>query len=296
MKLMTVVALLGSLTGTALAQQPSAKGVNFYSLEKERALGQTLAARLESVLPVVHEPKLDAYLAELGSALSKYADSPFPFTFTLYDDRKPILDPAMAAPVQRTAAMPMDALQGQAGEPVAVAGGTIFVPMSLLADSPSEAVFAFQLAHAMAHIAWRHSTRLLTRMDLMQIDTSAAQYTPGAGLAIPMGWLSFARAQEREADYRAVQILYKAGYDPEATAAYLSGKPAARQGSISKVFLPRPVPAERVKQIRAELQKLPAANYTAATGGFDDAKALAAGVVGKTPAPAAGHLPNLFAN
>jgi predicted Zn-dependent protease len=274
MNVITVALLLGSLTVNASAQEPSAKGLNFYSVERERQLGRGAAADLERALPVVHEPKLDAYITQLGATLAKYANSPFTYTFTVYEDRRPSRWPAGAG-----AAMPMDAFQGQAGEPVAVAGGPIFIPLSLLAAAPNEAVFAFQLAHAMAHIALRHATRQATRTELMGLDASGAQSTAVADrrpTAVPMGALAFSRSFERQADYVALLIVSQAGYSPESMAAYLSGQPVPERAAA--VFSAHPPPSERSKAIRAKFESLPAATYTAATAGFAEARAIAASV------------------
>ena len=294
MNAIAAVVLLGSLAATAWAQEPSgkgvsheptldayiaqsAKGVNFYSVQRERELGRDAAASLERVLPIVHEPKLDAYIAQLGATLAKYANSPFTYTFTVYEDRRPSKEPAGAGVL-----MPMDAFQGQAGEPVAVAGGPIFIPLSLLAAAPGEAVFAFQLAHAMAHIASRHATRQATRTELMGLDAIpswGAQNTAVADrrpMAAPLGVLQFSRAFERQADYVALLIVSHAGYSPESMAAYLSGQPAPERAAA--VFSAHPTPGERSKAIRAKFESLPAATYTAATGGFAEARAIAASV------------------
>jgi predicted Zn-dependent protease len=274
MNAMAAGLLLGSLAVTASAQEPSGKGLNFYSVERERELGREAAANLERVLPIVHEPKLDVYIAQLGATLAKYANSRFTYTFMMYEDRRPSKAPAGA-----WAAMPMDAFQGQAGEPVAVAGGPIFVPLSLLAAAPDEAVLAFQLAHAMAHIAARHATRQATRTELLGLDASRAQTMPVADrrpTAVPLGWLAFARAFEREADYVALSIVSQAGYSPESMAAYLSGQPLPERGAA--VLSAHPSPSERSKAIRTKFESLPASTYNAATGGFAEARAVAASI------------------
>jgi predicted Zn-dependent protease len=160
---------------------------------------------------------------------------------------------------------------------VAVAGGPIFIPLSLLTAAPDESVFVFQLAHAMAHIALRHATRQATRTELMGLD--ATPYTAVADrrpTAVPLGALQFSRAFERQADYVALLIVSHAGYSPESMAAYLSGQPAPEKAAA--VFSAHPTPGERSKAIRAKFESLPAATYTAATGGFAEARAIAASV------------------
>jgi predicted Zn-dependent protease len=262
MEVMAAVALLGALAMTAAAQEPSVKS---HEPLDDRELGQWAAANLERVLPIVHEPTLDTYIAQLGAVLAKYANSPFTYTFTVYIDRgsREELKAGLTSPAAAGASMPMDAFQGQAEEPVSVAGGPVFIPLSLLAAAPNEAVFAFQMAHAMAHIALRHRAKLAARKD---------DRRPGA---MPMRTLTFAFAYEREADYAAMRMVSQAGYSPEAMAAYLSGQTAAE----SAVFWARPTPIQRSRAIRAKSESLPAATYTAATGGFAAARSLARAVV-----------------
>ena len=266
-KFMRILAFL-VLAGSLWAQEPSGRGVNFYSLAKEKALGDDLASKMAATLDVVHDSKLDAYAAQLGAALAKYADSPFDFTFTWYRD----------TPAQSGAASPTLIIGDPAYEPITVPGGSIFLPLSLLDKAPNEAVFAFQLAHAMVHIASRHGTRQGTRTELMPVSTITVvdgDVSKHAADVLSLGALSFARMAEREADYRAVQIIAKAGYDPEPAAAYLAAKPEPP----NPAFSPRPRPADRARQIRDEVRKiLPPADYMASTGAFEDARATAAAI------------------
>jgi len=271
--------LLGSVAWTAFAQEPAGKGVNFYSPAKEVELGRQLAANLARALPPVHEPKLDAYIAQLAGLLTQ-PDAQFTCTFTVYDDRKKgAAGPESAG---KAAGMPADAFQGPPTEPVALAGGPVFVPLSLLANAPNEAVFAFQLAHAMAHIALRHSTRMATRAELTQISekVAASSAQPGPtperhALAVPLSFLTFARAAEREADFVAARTVAQAGYNPAAMIDYLNAQPAQEKNTV---FSAHPATRERAAAIRSASESLPLNAYSAATGGFAEARALAASI------------------
>jgi predicted Zn-dependent protease len=281
---------MGLLALSAHAQEPSAKGVNFYSLEREVQIGQEEAAILARTLPIVHEPKVDAYLANLTAELAKYADPRFAYSFTVYEDRKPLGGP-LWVPMATVPAfrLPADAFQGRAAEPVALAGGTILVPLSLLADAPDEAALAFQLAHAMAHVALRHSTRQATRQELLNIASATlhAQNVSGVAavairssqpVAMELGLLAFVRQFELEADTVATGIVAEAGYDPGTVAAYLEGQPPADGPRPSRVFSAHPTAGRRAETVRARMEKLPARVYAAETGGFEEVKALAANV------------------
>ena len=274
--------LMGLLVLPAHAQEPSAKGVNFYSLAREVQIGQEVAATLVRTLPIVHEPKVDAYLAKFTAELAKYSDPQFAYSFTVYEDRKPLGLQWIAM------AMPADAFDGPAAEPMALAGGPVLVPLSLLADAPDEAAFAFQLAHAMAHVALRHATRLATRQEILNIATVALETrkvsAPAAAvifstqpLAMELGLLTSVRAFEREADMVATGIVADAGYDPETVVAYLEGHPPAGTRP-SRVFSAHPTMDRRVETVRARIERLPSRVYAAASGEFDEVKALAASV------------------
>jgi predicted Zn-dependent protease len=268
----SIVALL-VLSGTVAAQQRSGQGVNFYSLDREIALGQQLAAGVAAKMTIVHDPALDAYVAKLGAAIAAQADGRFQYTFTIFDDRKP-----WAASVAGFAT-PADR---QTSEPMAFAGGPIFIPLSLLSNAPNEATFAFELAHAVSHVALRHATRNATKTDLMQVGTdSATRVMPtstasetvqnGAELAVPLAQLAFARANELEADNMATGILAAVGYDPQAVIPYLE----AQLTPQPKVMSAWPASERRVNTVKAAVEKLPAHPYSANTGQFEAMKARA---------------------
>lgn len=241
----SLVALVLAISGPLAAQQDSA-GINFYSLEREIAAGGEVAAQLAASLPVIHDARLDAWMDRLGSSLAPPADRRFVYSFTLFDGRTP--PPGCIA-----LTMPFDAMIAGA-EPIAVAGGSIFVPAGLLASSPNEAAFAFQLAHAIAHIVLRQPTRMATRAEIvgkLPPPFMGDWQSNGA-----LGLQALAQTLEVQADDLAVELASAAGYDPAAALPHLDPQRSAR--------------------LRATIEKLPAREYHADTGQFATMKALAA--------------------
>ena len=164
---------------------------------------------------------------------------------------------------------------------MAIAGGRVLVPLGLLAGAPNEAVFAFQLAHAMAHIAARHSTRRASRQQLVDVTTAGleAQKAGAVGQMAPAlqaESLSLTRRFELQADGEAARIMAGAGYNPEAAIQYLEGQSPAAQAAA--VLSAHPTTSQRVETIRSALGNLPARAYSGGAGGFAEAKALAASV------------------
>ena len=149
----------------ALAQSPKSSGFNLYSIAEEKSKGLETAGKLYETLSIVDDRKLDSYFANLTAGFSKHAASPFSFRFRAYQDRQ------LRAITGLKFIMPQDAFLGKTTEPICVAGGFVYIPLSLLAGAPNETAFGFQVAHAMAHIALRHGTRTQSRFDVMEKST-----------------------------------------------------------------------------------------------------------------------------
>src|SRR5215469_16277652 len=62
------------------------KGINFYSIEKEIALGQQLALEVEKQAKMVDDPILGEYINRLGQNLIRNSDARMPVTFKIIDD------------------------------------------------------------------------------------------------------------------------------------------------------------------------------------------------------------------
>src|SRR5450756_3235206 len=61
------------------------KGVNFYSVEKEIALGKGLAMDVERQAKIIDDPVIAEYVNRLGQNLVRNSDAKVPFTIKVID-------------------------------------------------------------------------------------------------------------------------------------------------------------------------------------------------------------------
>src|SRR5512138_1192134 len=218
------------------------KGVNFYSLEKEIGLGKQLAQEVERQAKVIDDPVIAEYVNRVGQNLVRNSDAKVPFTIKVIDSEEVN---AFALP-----------------------GGFFFVNSGLVLKAESEAELAGVMAHEIAHVAARHGTRQATRGQLINYGSipliflggwTGYAIRQGAGLAIPLGFLTFSRGFEREADYLGLQYLYKSGYDPTAFVDFfekIQSLEKKKPGTVSKVFSTHPMSDDRIKAAQDEIQKI----------------------------------------
>ena len=236
-------------------------GVNFYSLEKEIALGKQLAQEVERQAKIIDDPVIAEYVNRVGQNLVRNSDAKVPFTIKVLDSEEVN---AFALP-----------------------GGFFFVNSGLILKAESESELAGVMAHEIAHVAARHGTKQATRGELVNIASiplifmggwAGYAIRQGAGLAIPLGFLTFSRSFEREADYYGLQYLYKSGYDPTSFVDFfekIQSLEKRKPGSISKVFSTHPMTDDRIKAAQNEIDKdlVAKPEYVVNTSEFNDVKA-----------------------
>ncbi len=237
------------------------KGVNFYSIEKEIAMGKQLAQEVERQARIVDDPIIAEYVNRVGQNLVRNSDAKVPFTIKVID------------------AEDINAF--------ALPGGFFFVNTGVLLAADNEAEMAGVMAHEIAHVAARHGTRQATRGQIVNYGTipliflggwTGYAIRQGMGLAIPMGFLSFSRGFEAEADMLGLQYIYKAGYDPTAFVDFfekVQSQEKRKPGTMSKVFSSHPMTDDRIKSAQANIQELLKAKpeYVVSTSEFNDVKA-----------------------
>ncbi|HEX3744580.1 MAG TPA: M48 family metallopeptidase [Bryobacteraceae bacterium] len=244
----------------AIGDRGVGNGVNFYSLDKEIALGKGLAQEVERQAKVVDDPIIAEYVNRIGQNLVRNSDAKVPFTIKVLDTEEVN---AFALP-----------------------GGFFFVNSGLILKAESEAELAGVMAHEIAHVACRHGTRQATKGDIAQIATIPLIFMGGwtgyairqaAGLAIPMGFLMYSRGMEAEADYFGLQYMYKAGYDPTAFVDFfekIETLEKRKPGTVAKVFSTHPMTDDRIKKAQDEIQTVltPRPEYVVNTSEFNDVK------------------------
>jgi predicted Zn-dependent protease len=245
-RFLILVCIFGTFAG-AQPREPG-KGVNFYSIEKETALGRQLAAEFQRKSKPLESPAVLAYVNGIGQKLAaQIGGPPFTYTFALIADDSSDLD--------RVAALP---------------GGFVFVPASLILTVKDEDELAGLLAHAMAHVASRDFTRQASRAELANISMEASAHASGStdsavrqgrSMAVPLELLQMRRKSELDADRLAASKMPAAGYDPEALARYIDREQASDDSQTGSVLSPLPRPAERLEAIHAVIGKLPPQAY-----------------------------------
>lgn len=138
-------------------------------------------------------------------------------------------------------------------------GGKIYVYRGLINYLDNEAQLAGVMAHEMAHIARRHSTRQMTKeygvstLTSMLLGDNPNQYVQiAAQLAGNVGGLSFSRTDEYEADNYAVAYLSGTEYNPLGVAGFFEKMLAdGTAGGTSLTFLStHPSPPDRIQKIK----------------------------------------------
>ena len=241
-------------------------GWDWYSIESEIRMGKEYATQIESSLKLVTDPVINEYVNRVGQNLVRNSDAKVPFTIKVVDSD--VIN-AMALP-----------------------GGFFYVNSGLILAADNEAELAGVMAHEIAHVAARHTTRQLTRAQFANYMSLPLIFVGGgiglaareaAGIGLPVTFLKFSRGFEAEADYLGIQYMYKAGYDPNEFVNFfekIQAQEKKKPGSMAKVFSDHPQTPDRIAKSQDEIATIlpPKDQYIETTSEFNDMKARLAAI------------------
>ena len=233
--------------------------LDFYSLEKEAALGRRLAAEIDAQSKFVTDPVVVEYVNRVGQNIVLRSDSKIPFTIKVLD-----------SPDVNAFALP---------------GGFLYVNSGAILAADSEAEIAGVMAHEIAHVAARHGVEQQSKGRLLQYLSIPLIFVGGplgaivqnaANILVPLTFLKFSRGAEEEADRLGLQYMWAAGYDPTAMLTFfekLKSKEKKEPGTLAKVFSTHPATGKRIEKARTLLTRFPERDeYTVSTSEFEAVK------------------------
>jgi len=242
---------------------------NWYSYEKEIAMGKQFAQQVEASVKLVQDPVVTEYVNRIGQNLVRNSDAKVPFTIKVIDTDD---INAMALP-----------------------GGFFYVNSGLIMAADNEAELAGVMAHEIAHVCARHATRQMTRSEWANLAYiplifvgGGAGYAArmGASLLVPAGFMKFSRGFEAEADHLGIEYMYKTGYDPQAFVSMMEkmeNLEKKKPGTLDKLFASHPATPDRVAASEKEIATIlpPKQEYVVDTSEFEDVKARLAAISNK---------------
>ncbi len=234
--------------------------MNFYSLEKEVALGRQVAAEVDRQAKFIDDPIVSEYINRVGQNIVLNSDAKVPFTIKVLDS-----DDVNA---------------------FALPGGFFYVNKGLILAAENEAEVAGVMAHEIAHVAARHGVEQATKGQLAQYAMIPLIFMTGglgtiayqaAQIGVPLTFLKFTRNAENEADKLGAQYAWASGYDPHSLVTFfekLEKKDKSKPNTISKLFRTHPLTPDRISNVRELVARFPERDeYIVNTSEFNKVKA-----------------------
>jgi predicted Zn-dependent protease len=231
------------------------QGLNFYSSEKEKECGKTLALEMERSHKFLNDSTVKEYIERMTQILARNSDAQVPITVSVIDS---------------------DELQA-----ITLPGGYQYVSRGLLLQLRGDGELASVLARGIAHTALRSATMLATKAGIADLAiTPVAKVTTGdstgtaASQVVSMQVAMMKRIDELDADYFGAQYMYKAGYDPKCLLNLVQRVGNVGSSPDQEVFEPLrsfPPVEQRLAALRKEISAIlpPQPDAIVSTPGFD---------------------------
>ncbi len=250
--LFVVLLLLPLLTACPRNPSTGERQLILVSEAQEISMGRQVNDEVARTMGIYGEGGLEEYLEGIGGPMAEGTERPgLPWSFRVAD--VPEVN-AFAAP-----------------------GGFLFMTRGILAHFDSEAEMAAVLGHEIAHVTARHSAERMSRAQLAQLglglgsvlSDDVARFSEVLGLGLGILFLKYSRDDERQADRLGLQYLIAEGYEPtEAVDVFrmLERQSEGTGGGPPTWLSTHPSPEDRIENIRAILDTLPAAGEASRVG------------------------------
>jgi len=243
--------------------------IQFYSIEREVAIGRQLAAEVDRSSKIINDPLVTEYVNRIAQNVVLHSDSKVPFTIKVIDS--------------------------QEVNAFALPGGFLYVNRGLLEAADNEAEVAGVIAHEIAHVAARHGMEQASKGELFNYlsipliflgGIGGYAIRQGLGLAVPLSFLKFSRGAEKEADRLGAQYMWASGYDPNALITFfekLQAKNKKKPGTLSKLFSTHPMTGDRITEVRELIAQFPErGEYQLSSSEFGQVKSRIVTIAGAT--------------
>src|SRR5260370_373726 len=156
--------------------------IDFYSLQKEVALGQQLATQVDQQGKFIDDPVITEYVNRVGQNLVLHSDAKVPFTIKVLDS-----DDVNA---------------------FALPGGFFYVNKGLILAADNEAEIAGVMAHEIGHVAARHGVEQASKAQIANLAIISLIFMTGVfayvlynatNIALPLAFLKLGRGMAAEA-------------------------------------------------------------------------------------------------
>lgn len=255
---------------TRIGERHVDRGLNMYSIEQEQVMGKRMADEIESRCRIVKDPIITGYIERLGQRLVRNSDAKIMFTIKVIDS-----DEVNA---------------------FALPGGYFYVNTGLILAAQNEAELAGVMAHEIAHVAARHATRNMTKIQLWNIASIPMVFFGGpvgmalrqaSSIAFPISVTKFSRDAEREADLLGIEYEYAAGYDPGSFVNFFERLKIreSRRNFMAKAFASHPMNRDRIQRAQKEIDTMlpPKDEYIVDTNEFEEVQTRLLQVMNQMP-------------
>ena len=213
--------------------------------QQEVELGAQTAAEIDTTLPLIRDPAINAYINGLGNQLARVTDTRnLTWHFAVVDSKE------------------VNAF--------AIPGGWVYINRGLIERAANMSEVAGVMGHEIGHVTLRHTVQQMQQQQEVGLGavalctltkvcgSDAGQAAVGvAGSAL---FAKFSREDEAEADAEGVKTTIKAGIDPHGIPEMFKILLEERKSNPSAVdafFASHPLEEDRIAATEAQIDKYP---------------------------------------